>query len=208
MQLPWNDMGYATVIPPFNESPIGRHILHGYPWIHSDQNLFAHLIYLDFVFNSASMIDLLAPIHTPALCGMHLDALSPEFNYHFISKCGHLLQIPLRLSIKFADAFLLEDITGLINAFTSITRLDIRWQGLQGEVVVTHMLMSGDLLLNDLEDIRTEWPISEATLQIIFTDKSFCGRSIISRVSTYLSLSDRIMALRSGSIVEVEVDYD
>jgi hypothetical protein len=70
------------------------------------------------------------------------------------------------------------------------------------------MLMSGDLLLNDLEDIQTEWPISEATLQIIFADKSFYGRSIISRVSTYLSLSDQTMALRSGSIVEAEVDYD
>jgi hypothetical protein len=102
---------------------------------------------------------------------MHPDALSPEFNYHFISKCGHLLQIPLRLSVKFADAFLLEDITELINAFTSITRLDIRWQGLQGEVVVTDMLMSGDLLLNDLEDIRTEWPISEATLHHLCRQK-------------------------------------
>ncbi|KAJ7907741.1 hypothetical protein B0H13DRAFT_1879283 [Mycena leptocephala] len=108
------------------------------------------------------MIDVLASIHTPALRGMHLDALLPEFNYHFISKCGHLLQIPLRLSLKFADAFQLEDITGLINAFTSITRLDIRRQGLRGEVVVTDMLMSGDLLLDDLEYFRIEWPISEA----------------------------------------------
>jgi hypothetical protein len=126
---------------------------------------------------------------------MHLDALLPDFNYHFIS--SHPLPIPLRLSVKFADAFLLEGITDLINSFTSITRLDIRWQGLRGEVVMTDMLMSGDLLLDDLEDIRIEWPISEATLQIIFAHKNFDGCSIISRVSTYLSSSDRTMALSS-----------
>ncbi|KAJ7851102.1 hypothetical protein B0H13DRAFT_1905398 [Mycena leptocephala] len=101
---------------------------------------------------------------------MHLDALSPDFNYHFISKCGHPLPIPLRLSVKFADAFLLEG--GRVYG---------------EEVVVTDMLMSGDLLLDDLEDIRIEWPISEATLQIIFAHKNFVGCSITSRVSTYLS---------------------
>jgi hypothetical protein len=136
---------------------------------------------------------------------MCLDALLSEFSYHFIAKCGHLLQIPLRLSIKFADDLLLEHITAVINVFTSVTRLDIRWQGLWEEIAVIDMLMSGDLLLDDLEDIQIEWPISDATLQIIFTDKSFYGHS---RISTDLSSSDRTIALRSGSVVEVEVEYD
>jgi hypothetical protein len=209
MQVPWNDIrDMLQSFPLLISLRLGGIACTDIPEYSQTKILFAHLKYLDFVFSSAPMIDILASIHTPVLRGMHLDALSPDFNYHFISKCGHLLSIPLRLSVKFADAFLLEDITDLINSFTSITRLDVRRQGLRGEVVVTDMLMSGDLLLDDLEDIRVEWPISEATLQIIFAHKSFYGRSITSRVSTYLSSSDQTMALRNGSIVEVVVDYE
>jgi hypothetical protein len=63
---------------------------------------------------------------------IHLDALSPEVIYHFISTYSHLLRIPLRLSVKLADSFPLEGIAAVLNPFSSVNRLDIRRQGARG----------------------------------------------------------------------------
>jgi hypothetical protein len=105
------------------------------------------LTYLDFVFSTVSIIDVLASIDSPALRVIYLDALSPEFIYHLITQCGHLLRIPLRLSVKFADSFPPERITVVINAFTSITRLDIRRQGMRGEMLATAILNASTMKL-------------------------------------------------------------
>jgi hypothetical protein len=170
---------------------------------------FGRLTYLDFVFSDASMIDVLASISTPALRMIHLDALSPEFIYHFITKCSHILCIPLRLSVKLADSFPPERITAVLNAFISVNQLDIRRQGARGEKAVTDVLMSGSLLLDYLEKLRVEWPIPDATLQIMFAINSFPGCSTI----TYGLTADpgssiRTVAWRNGLLVEVNENHE
>jgi hypothetical protein len=108
-----------------------------------------------------------------------------------------------------ADSFPPERITAVLNTFISINQLDIRRQGARDEKAVTDVLLSGSLLLDGLEKLRVEWPIPDATLQIMFAVNSLPGSSTI----TYGLTADpgslvRTVAWSNGLLVEVDEKHE
>jgi hypothetical protein len=64
-------------------------------------------------------------------------------------------------------------------------------------------------LLEGLEKLRVQWPIPEATLQIMFAINNLPGCSTItSRLTADPGSSVRTVALRSGSLVQVDKKHE
>jgi hypothetical protein len=75
-----------------------------------------------------------------------------------------------------------------------------------GEKAVTDVLMSGSLLLDGVEKLRVEWPIPDATLQIMLAVNSLPGCS--TGLTADPGSSVRTVAWRSGLLVEVDEKHE